>query len=82
LFEGQHGLRLGYSCDSQVITVYQDITDSLDNGGRIDDIIKDISKAFDLVPHVRLLTRIAASGVDSRAVVWIMEFHLGRTQRE
>jgi hypothetical protein len=51
LFDGQHGFRLGYSCESQVITVYQDIADSLDDGSRIDAIIIDFSKAFDLVPH-------------------------------
>ena len=32
LYEGQHGFRPGYSCESQVITVYQDIADSLDYG--------------------------------------------------
>jgi hypothetical protein len=36
--------------------------------------------AFDLVPHDRLLRKIAASGVDPRAVVCIREFLLGRTQ--
>jgi len=41
----------------------------------------DFSKAFDLVPHGRLLTKIANSGVDSRVVVWVREFLLGRTQR-
>jgi len=53
----------------------------LDNGDKIDAIIVDFSKAFDLVPHGRLLTKIANSGVDSRVVVWIREFLLGRTQR-
>jgi hypothetical protein len=81
LFEGQHGFRLGYSCESQVITVCQDIANSLDNGGRIDAIIIDFAKAVEFVPHDRLLTKIAASAVDTRAVVWIREFLLGRTQR-
>jgi hypothetical protein len=81
LFKGQHGFRLGYSCVSQVITVCQDIAGSLDNGGRIDAIIIDFLKAFDLVPHDWLLTKAAASRVDSRVVVWIREFLLGRTQR-
>jgi len=81
LYEGQHGCRPGYSCESQVITVCQDIADSLDNGDKIDAIIIDFSKAFDLVPHGRLLTKIANSGVDSRLMVWIREFLLGRTQR-
>jgi len=81
LYEGQHGFRPGYSCESQVITVCQDIADCLDNGDKIDAIIVDFSKAFDLVLYGRLLTKIANSGVDSRVVVWIREFVLGRTQR-
>ena len=44
LYEGQHGFRPGYSCESQVITVCQDIADSLDSGDRIDAIIVDFSK--------------------------------------
>jgi retron-type reverse transcriptase len=81
LYEGQHGFRQGYSCKSQVITVCQDTADSLDNGYRVDAIIIYFSKAFDLVPHSWLLTKIANSGVDSRVVVWIREFLLGHTQR-
>jgi hypothetical protein len=65
----------------KIITVCQDIADSLDNGGRIYAIIVDFSKAFDLVPHGRLLTKIARPGVDSRIVLWIREFRLERTQR-
>ena len=74
LYEGQHGFRPGYSCESQVITVCQDIAGILDNGDRFDAIIVDFSKAFDLVPHGRLLAKIANSGVDSRVVVLIREF--------
>jgi hypothetical protein len=80
-FEGQHRFRPGYSCESHVITVCQDITGSLDNGGRLDALIIDFTNAFDLVRYDRLLTKIAASGVDSRIVVWVREFLLGRTQR-
>jgi hypothetical protein len=53
----------------------------LDEGVRTDAIIIDFSKAFDLVPHNRLLTKIAETGVDLRVVVWIKEFLLGRSQR-
>ena len=63
------------------ITVCQDIADSMDNGDRIDAIVIDFSKAFDLVPHDRLLMKIAISGVDSRVVAWVREFLLGRMQR-
>ena len=66
---------------SQVVTVCQDIVDSVDNGDRTDAIIIDFSKAFDLVAHGRLFMKIANSGMDSRVVVWIREFLLGHTQR-
>ena len=79
LFEGQHGFRPGFSCESQVIAVCQHIADSLDNGDKIDAIIIDFPKAFDLVPHGLLQTKIANSGVNSRVVAWIREFLLGRT---
>ena len=80
LYEGHHGFRLGYSCESKVITVCQDITDSLDEGVRTDTKIIAFSKAFDLVPHDRLLTIIMATGVDLRIVVWVKEFRLGCLQ--
>jgi hypothetical protein len=44
-------------------------------------IIIDFSKAFGLVPHDRLLIKIAVTGVDLRVVVWIKEFLLGCSQR-
>ena len=33
-----------------------------------------------LVPHDQLFTKLAASGVDSRVVVWVMKSLVGRTQ--
>jgi hypothetical protein len=51
------------------------------NEARLDAIIFDFSKAFDLVPHDRLITKVAASGVELRVVVFIKEFLFGRTKR-
>jgi len=69
-YEGQHGLKPGYSCESQIITVCQDISEVT----RLEAIIIDFSKAFDLVPHDRLLKKIAASDVDSRVVYGLGNF--------
>jgi len=73
LYEGQHGFRPGYSCESQVITVCPDTAQSLDEGVGIDAIILDFSKAFVLVPHDRLLTKQEASSMDSRVFIWVRE---------
>jgi hypothetical protein len=59
----------------------QDITDTLDEGVRTDAIKIRSLKAFDLVPHDRLLKKIAVTGVDLRVVVRVKKFLLGRSQR-
>ena len=83
LYEGQHGFRPRYSCESQIVTVCQDIADALDDGARVDAIITDFSKVFKLVPHDRLITKTAASGVDSRVVAWAWEiFYVVRREVE
>jgi len=53
----------------------------MDNGDRIESIVIAFSKAFDVIPHDRLLMQIAIWGLDSRVVAWVREFLLGRTQR-
>jgi len=45
LYECQHGVRPGYSCESQVVAVCRDIADSLDEGVRTDMIIIEFLKA-------------------------------------
>jgi hypothetical protein len=41
----------------------------------------DFANTFDIVSHDWRLTKIVASGVDSRVVEWLREFLIGRTQR-
>jgi hypothetical protein len=53
LYEGHHGFGQGHSCESQIMTVCQDI--DVDEAVRLDATIIDFSKAFDLVPDDRLL---------------------------
>ena len=81
LYEGQHGFRSGYSCESQIVTVCQDIADFLDEEAGIDVIITDFSKAVIFVPYDRLLMKIATSGVDLKAVIWVKEFLFDHLQR-
>jgi len=61
LYEGQHAVRPGYSCESQIVTICQYIADALDEGLRTDAIIIVLSKSFDLLPHDRLFTKIVAT---------------------
>jgi hypothetical protein len=54
--------------------------DSLDVGVGIETIIVDF-QCFELVPHERMLTLMAASGMELRLVVWLRNVLVGRTQR-
>jgi hypothetical protein len=76
LFEDQHGFRLGYTCESQIMAVCQDIADSLHNGGRINAIIIDFSKAFDLVPHDAYENCGLGSGLEGSCMVKGISFGL------
>lgn len=81
IYEGQHGFRKGFSCESQVVSVSQDIADSLDKGTTVHAIIIDFTKAFDLVPHDKLIQKISRLNIDRRVALWIREFLNSRTQR-
>ena len=59
LTELQHGFRSGRSCETQLITTFQDIAESYDKkGSQIDIAVLDFSKAFDTLPHDGLLSKM------------------------
>jgi hypothetical protein len=73
---------LGRDTLVKVITVCQDLAYFLDDVVSVHAFITFFFfKAFDLVYYDRLLTKLAASGVDSRAVIWVREFLVGCTQK-
>ncbi len=54
----QHGFRAKHSCESQLIITVDDLARSLDCRTPLEMIIMDFSKAFDIVPHNRLLFKL------------------------
>ena len=54
----QHGFRKERSCETQLSAVIKDIAYSLGLSQQVDAIILDFSKAFDTVPHHRLLYKL------------------------
>ena len=63
LADVQHGFRKGRSCETQLSALVDDIMKILDNGNQADLIILDFSKAFDTVPHQRLLNKLKHVGI-------------------
>ena len=57
LIDCQHGFRASRSCETQLVTLVNELASSLDKDIQTDMIILDFSKAFDRVPHQRLLKK-------------------------
>jgi len=55
-------------------------TEILDQGGTIDTIYCDFMKAFDKVPHHRLLFKVEQYGIRGNILGWIKDFLSNRTQ--
>ena len=81
LTENQHGFRRNHSCESQLILTVQDLARSLDKKMQIDMAIMDFSKAFDVVPHKRLISKLRTYGIHNSALTWISNFLCCRLQR-
>ena len=77
----QHGFVHGRSCVTQLLAVLDAWTNTLDEGGNIDAIYLDFAKAFDTVPHKRLLVKLHGYGISGKLLAWIEAFLTGRKQR-
>ena len=62
LINEQFGFRAGHSCEAQLISFIEDIQLAMDNALQVDMIFIDFRKAFDTVPHCRLLNKLSYYG--------------------
>ena len=77
----QHGFRRGMSCETQLIKATYDWTDILNKRkGQIDVILLDLCKAFDVLPHHRLVMKLYMYGITGKTHRWIKYFIGNRTQ--
>ena len=77
----QHGFRAGFSCETQLVQAVDDWARSLDLGKQTDVVVFDFSKAFDSVPHQRLLAKLNHYGIRGKNLQWLSSFLLDRKQR-
>ena len=80
LTPANHGFRSQHSCVSQLLLTAYDLLKRRDLGKQIDVGILDLSKAFDTVPHKRLLGKLLLYGIDGKTHRWIESFLVGRKQ--
>ncbi len=76
----QHGFVEGRSCTTNLLAVLDRWTEAVDNGNSIDAIYLDFAKAFDTVPHQRLLKKLNGYGVRGKVFEWIKDFLSNRRQ--
>ena len=77
----QHGFHSGHSCESQLIITLDDIMKQYDSKKQTDLAILDFSKAFDTVPHQKLLYKLKNYGIDGKINKWIESFLTKRKQQ-
>jgi hypothetical protein len=81
LTDKQYGFRKGRSSTIQMLHVTDTWTKLIDQSDSIDVIYTDFQKAFDTVPHRRLLQKLMAYGIGDNVLSWIESFLTGRSQR-
>ena len=80
LKDSQHGFLKGKSCTTNLTVFMDKITKVLDEGKCADIFYLDFAKAFDKVPHQRLLEKMKSKGIKGNVYNWISEWLTGRTQ--
>ena len=77
----QFGFLPGRSSQLQLLRVLDDFTKTIDSRRETDVIYLDFKKAFDSVPHKRLIGILKQYGIKGKTLGWINEFLLTRRQR-
>ena len=75
--DAQHGFVLERSCMTQLLVRVERWTELLDGGDPVDVIYLDFRKAFDTVPHRRLIKKLEAYDIKSGLLTWIENFLSG-----
>ena len=77
----QHGFQAKASCTTQLLECMEDWTRDYDNKHAIDIVYLDFAKAFDKVPHQRLLGKLKSAGIDGKVLNWNDHFLTRRRQK-
>ena len=78
----QYGFMSGRSTTLQLLHVLEEWIQIVDQGGTVHCIFLDFMKAFDSVPHQRLVLKLKAYGIDGRLLTWIGRFLRNRRQEQ
>ena len=77
----QHGFLKTRSCLTNLLCFFEEITKWVDEGSPVDVIYLDFQKAFDKVPHQRLILKLKSHGMGNSIINWIEQWLNDRRQR-
>lgn len=77
----QHGFRHGRSCVTNLLEFYHAMFATYDHSRCVDVVFLDFKKAFDKVPHRRLMLKVRALGIGGSVARWIESWLVNRRQR-
>ena len=77
----QYGFITGRSTVLHLLTALDKWSEALDMGLSVDCIYMDFQKAFDTVPHRRLIGKLKSFNINEDIIGWIENFITGRTQQ-
>ena len=81
LSDHQFGFRSGRSTVEQLLIVYEEVSESVDSGKLVDVVLFDYSKAFDVVRHEILLTKLYHIGIQGQVLEWVKSFLTNRVMQ-
>ena len=79
--EQQHGFTSNKSTVTNLLETLNVITEAQMHGIPVDILFLDYQKAFDTVPHKRLIKQVESFGITGKALEWIKSFLSDRRQR-
>ena len=77
----QHGFMSGRSTVTNLLAYMETLTKLLDDVHAVDVLHLDFAKAFDKVPHARLMAKCRGLGLGGRLLDWIEKWLSDRKQR-
>ena len=77
----QHGFLKARSCLTNLLCFFEEINKWVDDGSPVDVVYLDFQKAFDKVPHQRLILKLKAHGIGNDVINWIEKWLTHRRQR-
>ncbi|MEL6931234.1 MAG: reverse transcriptase family protein, partial [Cyanobacteria bacterium J06600_6] len=80
IFSSQHGFLPGRSTATALLSFLEDVSLYIEDYQNVDAIYLDFKKAFDSVPHKRLVGKLKSYGIQSPLLSWIRSFLADRYQ--